>query len=139
MLWLNLITKGFHKSGVGSRITLKKTKYSSGDISGRLVGCKSGEIKINTRPRDNAESPCLTRIFDKCRQIKFNTKPVHNLHRGLIQTRSRDSPANPGESTRDSPANPGESTGDSPANHGESTRDSPANPGESTRDYFCCT
>ena len=101
MLWLNLITKGFHKSGVGSRITLKKTKYSSGDISGRLVGCKSGEIKINTRPRDNAESPCLTRIFDKCRQIKFNTKPVHNLHRGLIQTRSRDSPANPGESTRD--------------------------------------
>lgn len=101
MLWPNLITKGFHKSGVGSSITLKKTKYSSGDISGRLVGCKSGETKMNTRPRDNAESHCSTRMFDKCRQINFNTKSVHNLHRGLIQSRSRDNPANPGESTMD--------------------------------------
>ena len=97
LLWTNQRTSNFYKNNISNCSSSKEAEHKIGHIPRRLACSKSNEKYATEKSRSYSQSPHSTRFYNKQTKIKSNSNTRHNIHRGKIQVRFRESLSNTGE------------------------------------------
>ena len=87
-------TKSVYQGSVSGSCLSETAKHKAGNLSRRLVRCQSNKDASYTRSRNDLESSCQTRFYNKSNKIYVSSKSTNNIHRQSIKTRSRTSVSN---------------------------------------------
>ena len=87
MLWPNKCSTSIYKSSISSSGISQEIGYKNSSVSRRLANCQSKEKPVNSKSRDHHKSPDFTRLYNKCRKIRYDSHSDNNLHRGSFQIR----------------------------------------------------
>lgn len=85
----NKRTTGVYQDNISGGSLLKKTRHKNGNLFRRLVHSEPTEKNACPRSGGNDQSPCSTRFHYQCRKIRVNSNSRNNIHRGLVQTKTR--------------------------------------------------
>lgn len=85
----NKRTTGVYQDNISGGSLLKKTRHKNDNLFRRLVHSEPTEKNACPRSGGNDQSPCSTRFHYQCRKIGVNSNSRNNIHRGLVQTKTR--------------------------------------------------
>ncbi|VDH88860.1 Hypothetical predicted protein [Mytilus galloprovincialis] len=84
VLWPNMCSSNFYKTGVSSSCISENSKYQNVSIFRRLVDSQSKPTAISSGSSEMSQSVGFTRLYDKHRQIEPSSKSSDNLLRGVF-------------------------------------------------------
>lgn len=80
----NVCSKSVHKNSNSSSSVFEKTKHQTSSLSGRLVDSKSRQKSTSERSSEMSRSFSFSGVYNKQREIQFDTQSTIDLSRGPI-------------------------------------------------------
>ena len=93
----NVCTEGVHKISNSSGSSSQSTKHSNSGLSGRLADSQSKRKPTSERSSEMLKSSSFSGVYNKQREIQFDTQSTVDLSRGIISFRQGASVSNCGE------------------------------------------